>query len=237
VKVFISWSGEPSRSIARALKLWLPGVAQHVEPWMSEEDIKGGARWHDEVSKALDATEFGIICVTTANRDKPWLIFEAGALAKHLASARVVPLCVDLKPAAITGPLSAFQGRELDKDGIGRMVLELMALREPPVPEGQVAAVFEAMWPLLKADVAAAKEKAPEPETPQRSTEEMLEEIVERVRRLDRSQNGGAPGRKITIRGDAREATEEEQAAVDRQRAATGSGRLLFPRSSESDDI
>lgn len=39
VKVFIGWSGEQSRSVAQALRGWLRTVVQHVEPWMSDEDI------------------------------------------------------------------------------------------------------------------------------------------------------------------------------------------------------
>ena len=36
MRVFISCSGEQSRSIALALRAWLPMVVQHVEPWMSK---------------------------------------------------------------------------------------------------------------------------------------------------------------------------------------------------------
>lgn len=116
VRVFISWSGEPSRSIAQALRDWLPSVVQHIEPWMSDEEIKSGTRWTDEVMKALDGTGYGIICVTAANQHQPWLIFEAGALAKRVGEdiARVVPLCIDLKSTEITGPLTTFQARKLD---------------------------------------------------------------------------------------------------------------------------
>jgi hypothetical protein len=39
MRVFISWSGEPSRSIARALDGWLESVVQHVDAWMSDEEI------------------------------------------------------------------------------------------------------------------------------------------------------------------------------------------------------
>jgi TIR domain len=97
VKGFISWSGEPSRSIARALDGWLESVVQHVDAWMSDADIGSGQRWNEAISKSLDETDFGIVCVTRANQHAPWLIFEAGALAKSVNEGRVVPLCIDLK--------------------------------------------------------------------------------------------------------------------------------------------
>ena len=112
MRVFISWSGEPSRSVARALHGWLPRVVQHLEAWMSNEDISKAAL-------------FGIVCVTAANQHAPWLIFEAGALAKHLEAARVMPLCIDLEPAAVTGPLAAFQGMALGNDELKELIAEL----------------------------------------------------------------------------------------------------------------
>ena len=39
VKVFISWSGERSKKIAKALKKWIKNVIQSVEPFVSSEDI------------------------------------------------------------------------------------------------------------------------------------------------------------------------------------------------------
>ncbi len=68
-QVFISWSGEPSRSIARALGNWLRGVAQHVRTWVSDEVIETGRRWSEEIVKALDETDFGIVCVTAENQE------------------------------------------------------------------------------------------------------------------------------------------------------------------------
>jgi hypothetical protein len=95
VRVFISWSGEPSRSVARALQDWLRLMLQSIHVWMSDDDIEAGTRWSLELAKALDEIDFGIICVTRANRRSPWLLFEAGALAKRFPAARLVPLCID----------------------------------------------------------------------------------------------------------------------------------------------
>jgi hypothetical protein len=67
VKVFISWSGQPSRSIAKALTGWLQSVVQHVDAWMSDEEVGSGARWSDATAQALGETNFGIVCVTRAN--------------------------------------------------------------------------------------------------------------------------------------------------------------------------
>jgi hypothetical protein len=183
VKVFISWSSEPSRSIARALDGWLESVVQAVDVWMSDEEIGSGARWNDAIAKTLSETNFGIVCVTRANQHAPWLIFEAGALAKSVEAARVVPLCIDLSPAEVTGPLVAFQARELNEAGMRRLVHDLSAASENPK---ELGAVFDAMWPQLAAAVTEAINATPTDTEPRRSADDMLEELVERMRHMDR---------------------------------------------------
>jgi TIR domain len=134
MRVFISWSGEPSRSISRALKVWLENVVQHVEAWMSDEDIESGRRWNEEVARQLDEADYGIICLTSANRDRPWMLFEAGALAKRFDTGRVVPLLIDLEPADVSMPLASFQGRALNEEGVRRLVHDMNSLLENPRP-------------------------------------------------------------------------------------------------------
>ena len=65
MKVFISWSGERSKQVAVAIREWLPMILQYVEPWMSEADISAGDRWSVELSKQLEESGFGIICLTS----------------------------------------------------------------------------------------------------------------------------------------------------------------------------
>jgi hypothetical protein len=187
VKVFISWSGEPSRSIAQALDGWLERVVQHVDAWMSADEIGSGQRWNDAIAKSLSETDFGIVCLTRAKQHSPWLIFEAGALAKSLEVARVVPLCIDLVPAEVTGPLAAFQGRELKREDMRRLIQDISASSEKPMPPPRLDDVFDAMWPKLETAINAAVEGAPSAEEPQRSEADMLAEIVDIVRHLERT--------------------------------------------------
>jgi hypothetical protein len=49
MRVFISWSGEPSRSIARRSTAGSSDV-QYVDAWMSDADHDSGARWNEAIA-------------------------------------------------------------------------------------------------------------------------------------------------------------------------------------------
>jgi hypothetical protein len=190
MRVFISWSGEPSRSIAKALNGWLKLVVQHADTWVSDDEIKSGQRWSDQIAKSLDATDFGIICVTHSNQHAPWLTFEAGALAKRLEVARVVPLYINTTSSEVTGPLAEFQGQRLDKDGMRQLVHDVREACESPIAAVSVDALFDAMWPSFEASVTEAINKETSREEPPRSTQDMLAELIDRARRIDRNTAG-----------------------------------------------
>ena len=88
-KIFISWSGPLSQKLGEALRNWLPSALQFVKPYFSPEDIEKGAKWNSEISKELETSNIGIICLTRDNTEKPWILFEAGALSKSLEKSRV----------------------------------------------------------------------------------------------------------------------------------------------------
>lgn len=91
-KVFISWSGELSNKLAEAVRQWLPGVLQFVKPYFTPSDIEKGARWGSDILTELDSSDIGIICLTKENLEKPWILFESGALSKNFEKSRVCTL-------------------------------------------------------------------------------------------------------------------------------------------------
>src|SRR5258707_22079 len=117
MKIFISWSGKQSLSVATALRDWLPYIFNGAELFVSSEDIRKGKRWLLEVAKELDSSNFGIVCLTRENLEAPWVIFEAGALSKSFKEASVSTLLVGgLGIADIKGPLSHFQHTIFEKE-------------------------------------------------------------------------------------------------------------------------
>src|SRR5436305_6561628 len=105
MKIFISWSGETGKAVAKIFYSWLPNVIQAAKPFFSPDEIAKGGRWSSEVGSELEACQVGIIVVTRESLSAPWIMFEAGALSKNVGKAKVVPILVDTEPADIRGPL------------------------------------------------------------------------------------------------------------------------------------
>lgn len=184
MKVFMSWSGDRSHAFADALHDWIPLVLHYVEPWLSQADIEAGQRWAEQVAKELEASNFGVICVTRENVGSPWILFEAGALAKSMQGSRVIPLLLDLEFRDITGPLAQFQAKKVDRTGLFEVVQSLNQLAQHPVPEDRIRQLFDALWPELEKKVLAIP-KASAPAKHSRPQTEILEELVASVRTLD----------------------------------------------------
>ena len=184
MKVFMSWSGERSHVLANALHDWMPLVLHYIEAWLSQADIEAGQRWADQVAKELEESNFGILCITKENVASPWVLFEAGALAKSMQGSRVIPLLLDLEFSDITGPLAQFQAKKVDRAGVFEVVHSLNHLAQTPVPDDRVRQLFDALWPELEKKVLAIP-KSTGPAKHARPQAEVMEELVASVRTLD----------------------------------------------------
>lgn len=191
MKVFVSWSGEKSRDVARVFGDWLPLVLHAVEPFVSSKDIRAGTRWQAEIAKELDDTDFGLICVTKENQGAEWLNFEAGALAKSVNSSRVVPLAVDLSPADIANPLGQFQAMKLTKEDIGEVLSSMNEACPSPIGEANLEKAVQKWWPDLQVELVEISNRDYEaegaPPAPARTDRELLEEVLDSVRGFGRA--------------------------------------------------
>jgi hypothetical protein len=184
MKIFISWSGERSEALAKALHKWFPAVLQFVEPWLSQSDIQSGKRWSVEVAKELENCNYGILCVTRENLASPWILFEAGALAKSMQDGRVVPLLLDLDFKEISGPLAQFQAKKADSEGIRELLLDLNKASAAPVPDSTLETLLQAVLGKLEEELAAIPKNTAAVKH-KRPDGEILEELVSSVRSVE----------------------------------------------------
>ncbi|MEX1195300.1 MAG: TIR domain-containing protein, partial [Dehalococcoidia bacterium] len=187
MKVFISWSGSGSRELAHALRDWLPAVIQDAEPFVSSKDIASGAVWQHEIAEQLEDSDFGIVCVTPSNQGTPWINFEAGALAKRLGQARVVPLAFGMKVTDIEPPLGQFQTETVDEEGISRMLSSVNQALPDPLSDEIVARAATTWWPQLQEDIERIDLNGDDEAVEIRSEKELLEEVLTSVRSLVRA--------------------------------------------------
>ncbi len=184
MKAFISWSGQRSSALGQALRDWLPMVLQYVEPWLSQSDIDAGERWANEVGKELESSNFGIICITRENVSSPWILFEAGALAKFMQEGRVIPLLLDIEFKDITGPLAQFQAKKAEKAGLLDIVTSINRFSDGKLADVLLNRQFEALWATFEKALASLPKDSPHIKQ-NRPQHEILEELVSGIRGLD----------------------------------------------------
>jgi hypothetical protein len=187
LKVFISWSGDLSNKVALVFKDWLPSVIQSVDAYVSSEDIDKGARWSSDISKALEESFFGILCITKDNINAPWINFEAGALAKSFEKSRISPFLFNISKTQVQGPLVQFQFTIFEKDDIKKLVLSInKACGESCLEEQRVEKTFNMWWPELESKLnTLKKDDSPSQHDPKErklQKEEILDEILLLVR-------------------------------------------------------
>jgi hypothetical protein len=195
VKVFLSWSGQRSKEVANLLSDWLCCVIQASRPWISTRDLDRGSLWFGEINDQLKDTTVGIICLTQENKARPWILFEAGALAKGLSTSRVCTLLVDLEPKDIEDPLAQFNHTFPNRESVLGLVKTLNStLASNGLDNRILEQVFDTYWPQFEErfEGILANTEAQPPSKP-RPKEDVLGEILEntrmmnsRIRRIER---------------------------------------------------
>lgn len=152
VKVFISWSGLLSNSVAEILSKWLPSLINSLKVFYSPDDIEKGENWSTRLSKELSECNFGIICLTKENVLAPWINFEAGAVSKTLGS-KVSAFLIDINPSDIKGPITRFQATRFEKNDFFKLVTSINNSMEYPVDTKILENSFEVIWDRIENEI------------------------------------------------------------------------------------
>lgn len=187
MKVFLSWSGQRSKEVASLLSDWLCCVIQASRPWISTRDLDRGSLWFGEINDQLKDTTVGIICLTQENKGRPWILFEAGALAKGLSTSRVCTLLVDLEPKDIEDPLAQFNHTFPTRESVLGLVKTLNgALSSGGLDIRILEQVFNTYWPQFEERFAKVlQDTEAQPPSKPRPKEDVLGEILENTRMLN----------------------------------------------------
>lgn len=190
MKVFISWSGRKSQKVALLLKNWLGCVIQASKPWVSSEDIERGSIWFNEINEILNDVSLGIVCLTESNKNKPWILFEAGALTTGLNSSRVCTFLIDLKSNDVTTPLSQFNHTLPNKDSMFKLIKTINSeLKENKLDIEILKGSFDVNWEKFEKEFTQILDESFNEDTSnnlnKRSNEDFVSEILTLSRSLD----------------------------------------------------
>jgi hypothetical protein len=215
MRVFVSWSQDTSRSLAEVLAKWFRNITHRkIDPFCSMHDIEPGERWTRRLANELEATDFGILCLTRDNMDAPWVHFEAGCLSKHIGLARVCPLLFGINPTDLRGPLSQFQAIQFGREEIKQLLDSFNgALGDKGLEQEILDANFTVWWPKLERDVETVLASVSGHEQSMIRTErDLLEEVLSLTRSFVRSPGSAMPMADLTPLGVLR---------IHRQRPST----------------
>jgi hypothetical protein len=187
MKVFISWSGELSKQVAELLAEWIPSVIQSAHPWVSTGGIEKGEVWFNAIAEQLADGAIGIICLTQEHMDARWILFEAGALSKGLTTNRVCTFLINLDPSQLVPPLSQFNATKPVKEDVLQLIQTINKQEKQPLPEVRLKAAFEQWWGVFEDRFKKILSKKPSKIPAKRPVEDMVTEILELSRAIQRN--------------------------------------------------
>lgn len=190
MKIFISWSGSRSQKIAYRLNDFLKILFAEVETFFSVEDIEAGKTWFAAISSQLEVTNFGVMCLTSENRSNPWILFEAGALAKDLRAANVCPILFGLTKEDIDGPLAQFQLTSFSSDDMFKICSTINSKLERPLLDKNLRKLFDSFWPETENALnELVNTHAPQFDILGKSQKQLVEEILFLMKQRSKSED------------------------------------------------
>ena len=129
MKIFISWSGKQTKSIAIRLSEFISKILElDSTPFLSFQ-IPKGETWSQEIIKNLKEADFGIVLLTPKNTLSTWINFEAGAL--RVSAKEVFPLLFGVDPEELPSPLNQLQATKFSRQDMFMLLLSINKINGP----------------------------------------------------------------------------------------------------------
>ncbi len=147
MNVFISFSGENGKQIAKILHEYLPRFIQAVRPFYSEESIEKGAVWSNKLFESLSECQHGLIVLTKDCIESRWIYFESGAIFSKFGTRKVVPILFGLEKFEIGLPLNSFQMAEFNREEFAKILSMLNEdLKSEKLDDEILESTISAFW-------------------------------------------------------------------------------------------
>lgn len=195
MRVFVSWSGKRSHEAAQGLRSLLEETFPDVVDVFVSDHIDPGEAWARRLETELEQSEFGILCLTQENFEAPWLLFEAGAIAKKFGSERVAPYLIDDLPTAFErSPLAQFQRAQANREDTLFLVKTINKSSGNPQSIEKLEKRFNGWWRDFEQTLQTIRaQPTPEGRQPDgRSDRVVLETILQKVENLAQSDRNAA---------------------------------------------
>jgi TIR domain len=164
VKVFISWSGNRSEAVAKALKSLIEGVLPDAEGWLSYMSLMPGALWTPELLSQIAESSYGVLCLTSENAASPWILFEAGGLTASLQGRYVCPYLLDVSPRRLEKPLSLLNAATANNESTYALLKAINSQRkdQKPMQDRWLRSVFDNNWAMFNEELGRARQMTPD---------------------------------------------------------------------------
>ena len=163
MRIFFSWSGQPSEDVARFVKPWLMNnifQEQEIEIFISKEDIELGSEWYSRVRDELVSCDLAVIFLTANNVNTPWLNFEAGAVAVGEQRRPVITFLIDVSVDNIKSPLKNYQPINASYENIKKLILDIKSQGNFNGPaDGHIDVILDIEYKNLLKGMAEIKKK------------------------------------------------------------------------------
>lgn len=112
--------------------------------------------------KTLDGSSVGIAVVTPSSSERPWINFEAGAIARAIepSGGIVAPLLINMRESNLNGPMKTLQVTQFEKDDFFPLLQAINVRVRSSLTENELRDEFELKWPRLVSDVEVAIKNA-----------------------------------------------------------------------------